>query len=75
MQEDFENDFEDSQDENSETATVARAPLPKKGEVIGTLDQRLGGNKMMINCVDGKQRNCRVPGSFPAVGAYNPFFG
>ena len=42
--------------------TVRRAPLPKEGESIGIIDQRLGGNKMMVNCVDGKARNCRVPG-------------
>jgi len=41
---------------------VQRARLPRGREVIGILDQRLGGNKMMIACVDGKTRNCRVPG-------------
>lgn len=42
--------------------SIQRAPLPKEGEVIGIIEQRLGGNKMMVNCVDGKSRNCRVPG-------------
>ncbi|MBR9702013.1 translation initiation factor IF-1A [Candidatus Pacearchaeota archaeon] len=41
---------------------IIRAPLPKQGEVIGIIEQRLGGNKMMVHCLDGKQRNCRVPG-------------
>lgn len=41
---------------------IARAPLPKGREVIGIIDQRLGGNKVMVSCVDGKERNCRVPG-------------
>jgi len=41
---------------------VQRVKLPRGREVIGILDQRLGGNKMMIACVDGKNRNCRVPG-------------
>ena len=41
---------------------VVRAPLPKGREVIGIIDQRLGGNKMMVAGVDGKTRNCRVPG-------------
>jgi len=41
---------------------IMRAPLPRKGEVIGIIEQRLGGNKMMVNCLDGKSRNCRVPG-------------
>ena|SRR3989344_838711 len=41
---------------------VVRVPLPKNKEVIGILEQRHGGNKMKINCLDGKERNCRVPG-------------
>ncbi len=41
---------------------IKRAKLPKEGEVIGIIEQRLGGNKMMVNCLDGKTRNCRVPG-------------
>ena len=41
---------------------IQRARLPKGKEVIGIIEQRLGGNKMMVNCLDGKSRNCRVPG-------------
>jgi len=41
---------------------VTRVPLPKGREVLGIIEQRLGGNKMMVTCVDGKSRNCRVPG-------------
>jgi len=58
-------DFEDktkSEDQGEEQKLVSRAPLPKEGEVIGIIEQRLGGNKMMVNCLDGKSRNCRVPG-------------
>ena len=36
--------------------------LPRGEELIGVIEQRLGGNKMMVNCSDGKLRNCRVPG-------------
>lgn len=46
----------------NEEQKVSRAPLPKGEEVIGVIEQRLGGNKMMVNCLDGKTRNCRVPG-------------
>ena len=42
--------------------TIQRARLPKGKEVIGIIEQRLGGNKMKVNCLDGKTRNCRVPG-------------
>ncbi|MEK6830086.1 MAG: translation initiation factor eIF-1A [Nanoarchaeota archaeon] len=41
---------------------VTRAKLPRGKEIIGIIEQRLGGNKMMVNCLDGKSRNCRVPG-------------
>ena len=47
--------------ENEEQKTT-RVRLPGKGELIGIIEQRLGGNKMMVRCLDGKMRNCRVPG-------------
>ena len=39
-----------------------KAPLPKGRELIGIVEQRHGGNKMKINCLDGKDRVGRVPG-------------
>ena len=47
---------------NQEEQKITRVPLPKQGEIIGIIEQRLGGNKMMVNCLDNKNRNCRVPG-------------
>lgn len=41
---------------------ITRVKLPKGKEIMGIIEQRLGGNKMMVNCLDGKKRNCRVPG-------------
>lgn len=41
---------------------VVRVPLPKGNQVIGILEERFGGNKMKVSCLDGKERNCRVPG-------------
>jgi len=41
---------------------VTRVKLPRGEEVIGIIEQRLGGNKMLVVCLDGKTRNCRVPG-------------
>jgi len=56
-------EFKDiSENANPEQQIITRAPLPKGEEVIGIVEQRLGGNKMFVNCVDGKTRNCRVPG-------------
>ncbi|PIN88643.1 translation initiation factor IF-1A [Candidatus Pacearchaeota archaeon CG10_big_fil_rev_8_21_14_0_10_35_13] len=42
--------------------TVSRARIPRNGEVIGRVEQRFGGSKMLVKCSDGKERNCRVPG-------------
>ena len=47
---------------NDEDQKVVRVRLPKGDEIMGIVEQRLGGNKMMVNCFDGKSRNCRVPG-------------
>ncbi len=67
MPEEPENEFKDineeiSETENPENAQKIRVRLPRGREVIGIIEQRLGGNKMMVNCLDGKNRNCRVPG-------------
>jgi translation initiation factor 1A len=45
-----------------EEPKIVRAPLPKGREVIGIIEQRYGGNKMKVNCLDGKERVGRVPG-------------
>ena len=49
-------------EENNGQQIVTRVPLPRGEEIIGTVEQRLGGNKMFVACLDGKTRNCRVPG-------------
>lgn len=46
----------------AEEPAIQRAKLPRGKEVIGIIEQRFGGNKMKVNCTDGKTRNCRVPG-------------
>ena len=60
------NEFEDinveGQESGEEGEKITRVKLPRKNEVIGIIEQRLGGNKMMVSCLDGKNRNCRVPG-------------
>ncbi len=50
------------QNQNQEEEKVTRVRLPRGKEVMGIIEQRLGGNKMLVNCLDGKTRNCRVPG-------------
>ena len=46
----------------SEEQKITRVKLPRGNEVMGIVEERVGGNKMIINCMDGKTRNCRVPG-------------
>jgi len=45
-----------------EAPKITRVKLPRGKEVLGIIEQRYGGNKMRVNCLDGKERNCRVPG-------------
>ncbi|PIN81470.1 translation initiation factor eIF-1A [Candidatus Woesearchaeota archaeon CG10_big_fil_rev_8_21_14_0_10_32_9] len=47
---------EDSQDE------FERVKLPRGNEVIGVLESRLGASRCDVRCLDGKTRNCRIPG-------------
>ena len=42
---------------------VTRVKTPRAGEVIGIVDQRVGANRMIVKCFDGKERNCRIPGA------------
>lgn len=41
-----------------------RVKMPGKGQLIGLVLQRLGGNRMSVKATDNKIRNCRVPGRF-----------
>jgi translation initiation factor 1A len=49
---------------NPQGYAPARARMPHGRQIIGTVVQRLGGNRMEVACTDGKTRNCRVPGRF-----------
>lgn len=39
-----------------------RVRLPIKNEVLGIVQQRLGGSRMRVLCLDSKERICRIPG-------------
>ncbi|MFQ5475138.1 MAG: translation initiation factor eIF-1A [Candidatus Nanoarchaeia archaeon] len=39
-----------------------RIRMPRGVEVFGIVEQRLGGSRMSVRCLDGKTRNCRIPG-------------
>jgi len=69
----MENDFEEVEEGSGEQTAnagennpegVARVRMPKKGELIGVVLQRFGGNRMEVHASDNKKRNCRVPGRF-----------
>lgn len=41
---------------------VIRVKLPKEGEVFGRVVALLGANRLQVECEDGKERICRIPG-------------
>ncbi len=41
---------------------IRRTPVPRDGQVLGICIQRVGGSRMIVKCLDGKTRNCRIPG-------------
>lgn len=45
-----------------EQQEISRIKLPNGREVLGIVEQRVGGSRMIIRCLDGKSRNCRIPG-------------
>ena len=49
---------------SDEAGVPTRVRTPRKGETIGVITQRFGGNRMEVHSIDGKKRNCRVPGRF-----------
>lgn len=55
---------ENKEGDNENPEAPARVHLPRRGEFLGIVAQRLGGNRMEIKTTDGKIRNCRVPGRF-----------
>lgn len=61
--------FKDKSKKNKKDAFVpptqegpVRVKLPREGQHIGIITQRVGGSRMLISCMDGKTRNCKVPG-------------
>jgi len=41
---------------------IERVRIPRGNEVLGVLDSRLGASRCDVRCMDGKSRNCRIPG-------------
>ena len=49
--------------QQSSTYVPTRVKIPRNKEVLGTVDQRVGANRMVVKCFDEKERNCRIPGA------------
>ena len=41
---------------------ISRINVPRGKETYGIIEQRLGGSRMRVKCLDGKSRICRIPG-------------
>lgn len=41
---------------------IARVRLPRGNQTLGVLEQRLGGSRCRVRCLDAKTRICRIPG-------------
>jgi len=47
---------------SQEEEIITRVPTPKGRQVLGIVEQRVGGSRMLVRCFDSKVRNCRIPG-------------
>jgi translation initiation factor 1A len=41
---------------------IRRTPTPQGRQVLGICEQRVGGSRMKVRCMDGRTRICRIPG-------------
>lgn len=55
-------EFGIEEDKNNDFVDNRRVRLPRGNQILGLLDQRVGGSRMKVKCFDGKTRLCRIPG-------------
>ncbi len=53
---------EEAQRVQEEQMELRRTMMPKAGQTLGVCDQRVGGSRMKVRCLDGHPRICRIPG-------------
>src|SRR3989344_3363629 len=58
--------------QQTQPSQVIRVRTPKPGEIIGIVQQRVGGNRMIVKCLDEKERNCRIPGALRRMLCIRP---
>ncbi len=59
----FKNKAKKNKQITTEQPTFIRVRTPRNDEVLGVVEQRVGANRMIVRCLDGKERNCRIPGA------------
>jgi len=50
------------EEEQQKIEMMRRTPVPRQNQVIGICEQRVGGSRMKVKCMDGRTRICRIPG-------------
>ena len=53
---------EEQQKQEQLQQEISRIHLPRSKETFGIIEQRLGGSRMRVRCLDSKTRICRIPG-------------
>ena len=54
--------FNKNKNKSTSEEILGRVRTPKGREVVGILEQRVGGSRSKVRCMDGKTRICRIPG-------------
>lgn len=54
---------EETKTQSTGPEEFVRVRMPRQGELLGVVQQRLGASKMRVVCMDGKTRICSIPGS------------
>lgn len=51
-----------AQQQQQQEEELRRTPSPRGNQILGICEQRVGGSRMKVRCMDGKTRICRIPG-------------
>lgn len=53
---------EELQQQQQEQEEIRRTPIPRERQVLGLCEERVGGSRMKVRCMDARTRICRIPG-------------